>query len=67
MAGASLFIAYFAMSLDVTGNLPWVDPYYTFCFFMFLMGTASGGGFTGAVSTSMKNFPEKNRGLVSKY
>ncbi|EFC42267.1 predicted protein [Naegleria gruberi] len=64
LAGACLFFSYFSMSLIVTGNLPFIDPYIAFCFLMFLMGSACGGGFISSISTSMKNFPERNRGLV---
>ncbi|KAG2375216.1 hypothetical protein C9374_009839 [Naegleria lovaniensis] len=64
VSGLCLFAAYFLMSLSVSGALPWAENYIALSIFMFLMGNACGGGYTAAIVASIKNFPERNRGLV---
>ncbi|KAL9649896.1 hypothetical protein ABK040_011369 [Willaertia magna] len=64
VSGLCLFIAYFLMSLTVSGAMPWAENYIALSAFMFLMGNACGGGYTAAITASVKNFPERNRGLV---
>ena len=66
VSGIFLFGSYFAMSLTVSGAIPWAENYIALSVFMFLMGNASGGGYTASITTSIKNFPERNRGLVGK-
>ncbi|EFC39355.1 predicted protein [Naegleria gruberi] len=64
VSGAFLFGSYFLMALTVSGAIPGAENYIALSAFMFIMGNSSGGAYTAAMTTSVKNFPERNRGLV---
>ncbi|EFC44765.1 predicted protein [Naegleria gruberi] len=63
IVSAFLFFAgYFLFLLLYTGIMP--NHYLVAGLFFMIMGSGSAGGYLASISTNLKNFSEKNRGLV---